>query len=232
MAIASDSYITTALLVLHHNRLDYCSGNIIATMDVCGRGSATTDLLEDGYRPSRSLTPHPSHLREDRSLSVNQYHYEGVRLETFSDWPVTFLEPKAMAATGFYYLRREDIVRCAFCGVEVGQWMLGDDPLADHEKWSPHCAFLKRPNDVGNVPFDNLGLNVSVSQATTREMRKMGIFKTTPPRFLCYATLEARLKSFNTWPISIPTKSEELAQVGFFTRVKGIAPTVSIVASR
>ena len=42
------------------------------------------------------------------------------------------------------------MVRCAFCGVEVGQWE-GDDAFKDHQRWSPSCAFVKGLF-VGNIP--------------------------------------------------------------------------------
>ena len=42
------------------------------------------------------------------------------------------------------------MVRCAFCGVEVGQWE-GDDAFKDHQRCSPFCAFVKGLF-VGNIP--------------------------------------------------------------------------------
>ena len=75
---------------------------------------------------------------------------EADRLRTYFDWPVTFIEPKKLAAAGFYYLRKPDLVRCMFCGLEVGKWEVRDDPMRDHMRWMPNCPFLKRQN-VGNV---------------------------------------------------------------------------------
>jgi hypothetical protein len=42
------------------------------------------------------------------------------------------------------------VVRCAFCGGEVGQWE-GDDAFKDHQLWSPFCAYVKGLF-VGNIP--------------------------------------------------------------------------------
>jgi hypothetical protein len=36
------------------------------------------------------------------------------------------------AAGGFYFTNQSDIVRCAFCGVEVGCWEKGQDALKEH----------------------------------------------------------------------------------------------------
>ena len=43
------------------------------------------------------------------------------------------------------------MVRCAYCEVEVGQWVEGDDAFKDHQHWSPSCAFVKELF-VGNIP--------------------------------------------------------------------------------
>lgn len=45
--------------------------------------------------------------------------------------------------------------RCAFCGVEVGQWK-GDDAFMVHPCWSPICGFI-RGLFVGNIPFGSDG---------------------------------------------------------------------------
>lgn len=56
------------------------------------------------------------------------------------------------AATGFYYYPRDscdctdtvdDRVRCFCCGIELIRWKDGNDPLVEHEKWSPSCVFIK-----------------------------------------------------------------------------------------
>jgi hypothetical protein len=56
-----------------------------------------------------------------------------------------------LSAAGFYYTNQGDVVHCAFCGIEVGQWEEGDDPFRDHQLWSPSCAFMKGLQ-VGNIP--------------------------------------------------------------------------------
>lgn len=59
-----------------------------------------------------------------------------------------------MAAAGFYYPGysydvcdckasfRTDTVRCAFCGIMLRDWKAGDNPVAEHKKWSPSCKFV------------------------------------------------------------------------------------------
>lgn len=109
-----------------------------------------TDLAET----STSLSIHSNGIHDVNSADdPPQFNYERERLKSFENWPVSFLSPSVMAAAGFYFLKREDVVRCAFCGVEVGCWVEGDDPMQDHERWSPSCRFVRKL-PVANVPLN------------------------------------------------------------------------------
>jgi len=77
---------------------------------------------------------------------------EADRRRTFEDWPVAFMDTNRLSAAGFYFTNRNDVVRCAFCGVEVGRWEEGDDAFREHQRWSPSCGFLKGLR-VGNIPI-------------------------------------------------------------------------------
>jgi hypothetical protein len=77
---------------------------------------------------------------------------EADRRETFKTWSVVYIDSNHLAAIGFYFTKCRDVVRCAFCSVEVGHWIQGDDPLESHQRLSPSCRFL-RGLYVGNVPM-------------------------------------------------------------------------------
>lgn len=182
------------------------------------------------------------------SVLPTQFNYERERLKSFEDWPVSFLSSDAMAAAGFYYLKREDVVRCAFCGVEVGCWVEGDDPMQDHERWSPSCRFVRKL-PVGNVPilitnannnapdvprengYDTCGRiefrpesGVAVNskdKSPLPPLEKLGIHKSRAPSFPDYSTLEARLRSYEMWPIALKLKPNTLSEAGFFYTRKG-----------
>jgi hypothetical protein len=49
------------------------------------------------------------------------------------------------------------VVRCTFCGVEIGQWEEGDGTLREHQHWIPSCGFAKGLC-VGNIPILTTGL--------------------------------------------------------------------------
>lgn len=95
---------------------------------------------------------------------------EADRRRTYENWRVTFMDPNLLSAAGFYYTKIADVVRCAFCGVEVGRWEEGDEPLRDHQRWSPSCGFM-RGLMVGNIPFGSdgqPGTSSSSNQETSR----------------------------------------------------------------
>jgi len=81
----------------------------------------------------------------------SSYKSEALRLETFHNWPVEFLDKNLLAVSGFYYTDVKDVVCCAFCGVQLGEWKQEDFPLSEHKHWSPGCPFINGLN-VGNKP--------------------------------------------------------------------------------
>lgn len=93
----------------------------------------------------------------DQALQLN---HESVRLETFANWNVDFLDKHKLAMLGFYYIGPNDMVKCYFCRVEIGLWEDGDDALTDHQRWSPFCNFIKRR------PTDNVPINAELLDQT------------------------------------------------------------------
>lgn len=156
-----------------------------------------------------------------------QFNYERERLKTFENWQVTFISPQDMAAAGFYFLEREDIVRCAFCGVEVGSWVEGDDPMDDHKRWSPLCKFMKNL-PVGNVPLNSNSTNddddkkIGFDTCGRTSKEELGIHKKRAPSFPDYITIESRLQSYETWPKELKRQNPNtLSEAGFFYTGRG-----------
>ena len=80
--------------------------------------------------------------------------YESERLSTFINWSVPCLDPKDLAAAGFFSLRDEDAVACNFCHLFARYWMLGETPRGRHETCNPSCPFL-RGESAGNIPLSH-----------------------------------------------------------------------------
>ncbi|XP_013366474.1 PREDICTED: baculoviral IAP repeat-containing protein 2 [Chinchilla lanigera] len=67
------------------------------------------------------------------------------RMRTFMYWPSTVpVQPEQLASAGFYYVGRNDDVKCFCCDGGLRCWESGDDPWVEHAKWFPRCEFLIR----------------------------------------------------------------------------------------
>ncbi|XDV23980.1 hypothetical protein PO909_028303, partial [Leuciscus waleckii] len=65
------------------------------------------------------------------------------RLLTFVNWPSRItVQPDQLAKAGFYYVGRNDDVKCFCCDGGLRCWESGDDPWVEHAKWLPICEYL------------------------------------------------------------------------------------------
>ncbi|XP_066475667.1 baculoviral IAP repeat-containing protein 2 isoform X1 [Tiliqua scincoides] len=65
------------------------------------------------------------------------------RVNTFRNWPLTIpVQPQQLADAGFYYVGRNDDVKCFCCDGGLRCWESGDDPWVEHAKWFPRCEYL------------------------------------------------------------------------------------------
>uniref|UniRef100_A0A0P4WDH8 RING-type domain-containing protein n=1 Tax=Scylla olivacea TaxID=85551 RepID=A0A0P4WDH8_SCYOL len=99
------------------------------------------------------VSPPLPQSRTKKFTSYDSLRFEKERLETFIDWPVTWLSPADLAKDGFYYLRTADHCACVFCRGIVGAWEKGDTPREEHQRHFPLCPFIKG-QPVGNIPLD------------------------------------------------------------------------------
>lgn len=116
----------------------------------------------------------------------SQFNNEQARLETFNNWNVSFIDKRKLALLGFYYIGPNDMVRCYFCGVEIGAWEESDDVLNDHKRWSPNCNFING-NSTNNVPIDAELLDQTLPPHTDSEpvddsMQYLNYFRSLEPR--------------------------------------------------
>lgn len=70
------------------------------------------------------------------------YRLEAVRLASYRNWPLSFMDPAELAAAGLYFTGDGDKVKCFECQVEICQWVEADNPMADHQRWSGRCRLL------------------------------------------------------------------------------------------
>ena len=107
--------------------------------------------IESMIEPPRQRPSHPQQPN-CKSMQTLNMKSEADRRKTYKDWYVSFMDKNYLAAAGFYFTNCGDVVRCAFCEVEVGYWKKGDNAFSDHQRWSPSCEFIKGLF-VGNIPI-------------------------------------------------------------------------------
>ncbi|NXO03042.1 BIR protein, partial [Rhinopomastus cyanomelas] len=85
--------------------------------------------------------------REQASFNVSNVSMQTheARVKTFISWPARIpVQPEQLADAGFYYVGRNDDVKCFCCDGGLRCWESGDDPWIEHAKWFPRCEYLLR----------------------------------------------------------------------------------------
>lgn len=132
-------------------------------------------------------------------VSDIDFHDEATRLETYQNWPVSFIQPADLACAGFYYINRSDQVKCAWCQRVIGEWEISDDPVMEHLKFSPACPKARSLSGASEV--SDIGI---------------GIQPVTPPKFQNYVSLASRIRSFANWKFDHVQDPTTLAEAGFY----------------
>ncbi|XP_041343123.1 inhibitor of apoptosis protein-like [Pyrgilauda ruficollis] len=86
-------------------------------------------------------------IREQQSFNVSNVSMQTheARVKTFVNWPTRIpVQPEQLADAGFYYVGRNDDVKCFCCDGGLRCWESGDDPWIEHAKWFPRCEYLLR----------------------------------------------------------------------------------------
>ena len=180
-------------------------------------------------------------------MATIELNVEAQRLRTFDRWTVPFIDKHQLALLGFYYFGPCDLVKCYFCGIEVGMWEEGDDVLADHVRWSPLCPFICRLR-TNNVPINEDLLNRmlgGVHNAPPVGVDVYGIGGSTPSEpsrdqsepsrgieerpsyaqchheFPEFAVETNRIASYTDWPKFLKQRPQDLSDAGFYYSGKG-----------
>jgi hypothetical protein len=143
------------------------------------------------------------------------------RLATFvnNGWANSYVNSEDLARLGFYFFKKHDIVKCIFCYVSIGEFETGDTALREHQKWSPNCPLIRR-RSTDNIPINGVLLDQILPPQSydicgfTKVRRKSKIEEMIKhPEF---KLMTQRIKSFETWPVGIKQRPQELAEAGFF----------------
>lgn len=102
------------------------------------------------FQPPASLPPLGGDEVDD--AETMDYRFEQARLDSFENWPVSYISTADLAAAGFYYTKQIDRVRCFECNAEICRWEEGDNPMTEHQRWGGRCRFIRKL-PCGNVPI-------------------------------------------------------------------------------
>ncbi|XP_040567805.1 death-associated inhibitor of apoptosis 2 [Lepeophtheirus salmonis] len=123
--------------------------------------SSTSDS-ETNNNDEVDIPPQLLRIRSYSPQRIESFKSETSRFSTFEDWPLSYIDPSALARSGFIYSGRGDCVRCVFCGEYVGDWDRNDDPEEEHRNLFSHCPFV-RGLEVGNIPISRRPFSSSPS---------------------------------------------------------------------
>lgn len=189
--------------------------------------------------PNSPITSHISIDKDPDELDNADYRFESSRLQSFKDWPCSWIKPEKLAAAGFYYTGESDKVRCFECHIEICEWQADDNPMTDHQRWSGRCRFI-RNIPCGNVPigadpstipapvpkgmdvcgpYGSIYMPYSGPDDEAIEERvdfKLRQKSASSPKHPEYASYAVRIASFDKWPKALPQTKESLATAGFY----------------
>lgn len=193
-------------------------------------------------RNLNNITPQLTANKSNDDVDYTDYRFEIARLHSYTNWPVSFIDPKKLAAAGFYYTGNSDIVRCFECQLTLRNWKESDDVWTDHQRWCGKCRFI-RDIPCGNVPIDtdpntippytklrdvcgvygmkvcpnavpDQSVNVLFAESRVPSVAKVSTIQSS--QYPEYSNEEDRLRSFNTWPVTKSQTKEAMAAAGFF----------------
>ncbi|KAK0168561.1 hypothetical protein PV327_002347 [Microctonus hyperodae] len=183
---------------------------------------------------------------DNNNLPRMDYRFESARLQSYTNWPLPYMDPAKLASAGFFYTGEGDNVQCFECGMAISQWAEGDNPMSDHQRWRSNCRFvLNQP--CGNVPIGVDPSTVPSPSPRSRDvcgrygeelrpgaspdfrtgqnefqfpsqakLASFGLATPKGPVHSEYASYDARLRTFESWPKSMPQTKEQLADAGFY----------------
>lgn len=107
---------------------------------------------------SPNILEQPSNRNSSPNILNQPYIRNGnmankiARLHTFLTWPQEVrIEPLELAEAGFYYLGKDDGVKCYRCEIALRNWEDEDKAWTEHTKWSPNCPLVIEHNTNVNA---------------------------------------------------------------------------------
>ncbi|CAM4941620.1 unnamed protein product [Rotaria socialis] len=110
-----------------------------------GDGKSTVNTSDIPSRTASNLGP----LRSNDTVftdSCNPAYSEiPKRHASYATWPIEDLPPvDDLVRAGFFYTGTKSIVTCFYCNGSLQNWAPNDNPMIEHARWFPHCAYARK----------------------------------------------------------------------------------------
>ena len=94
---------------------------------------------------STRADPVSSHAIVHTAACNPQYSEVPKRLASFSSWSQENLPSvDDLVKAGFFYTGAKTIVTCFYCNGSLQNWGANDNPMIEHARWFPHCAYARQ----------------------------------------------------------------------------------------
>ncbi|CAF2615572.1 unnamed protein product [Rotaria sp. Silwood2] len=89
------------------------------------------------------------------------------RYASFAKWPGEQLPAvDDLVRAGFFYTGVQTIVTCFYCNGSLQNWGANDNPMIEHARWFPHCAYAKQL--CGDALYRRIEESKRIAQERTR----------------------------------------------------------------
>lgn len=225
-------------IVFCKESFDKKSRNAVNSWKMIFRNNCSFDRRQWNILPGSFDRLYLQLLENPRMSTADKMLFEINRLSSFSLAGNTIsISPLKLAKEGFYFSLDSNTSKCAFCGVEKGNWNANDDTTREHQRLNPNCPYVNDRAFARNIPMHD----VNEYQQSTRILSTLGNVSGPPavadhgyvaafqqphtlsqqlttnqsPKFLDYVEIESRRRSFTGWPHLLP-EHDILAKAGFF----------------
>ncbi|CAF1058263.1 unnamed protein product, partial [Rotaria sordida] len=111
--------------------------------------TALVILNENSASNRSSVVADTEALRSNGIVSTAACHSAFIeiprRYASFANWPSEQLPAvDDLVRAGFFYTGKNTIVTCFYCNGSLQNWGSNDNPMIEHARWFPHCAYAKQ----------------------------------------------------------------------------------------
>ena len=112
------------------------SSSIVIINERTATSNATTPSTVDSARCNTIVTTNACHPLQ---AEIPRRH------ASFTSWSSENVPPvDDLVRAGFFYTGTQTIVTCFFCNGSLQNWGPNDNPMVEHARWFPHCAYIKQ----------------------------------------------------------------------------------------